>query len=70
MCRVRGKLSIVFVSVAAVGGGEQPHIMGGGVAPTTIVTGGGRGGEGGECGHHVNRRIFEQQALNEQTQQK
>ena len=43
MCGVRGELSIVLVSVAAVGGGEQPHIVGGGVAPTTIVTGWGKG---------------------------
>ena len=41
VCSVRGELSIVFVSVAAVGGGEQLHIVGGGVATTTIVTGGG-----------------------------
>lgn len=43
VCGVRGELSIVLVSVAAVGGGEQLHIVGGGVAPTTIVTGWGKG---------------------------
>ena len=45
MCGVRGELSIVFVSVAAVGGGKQPHVVGGGVASTSIVTG--RGGSEG-----------------------
>lgn len=43
MCGVRGELSVVFVSVAAVGGGEQSHVVGGGVAPTSIVTGRERG---------------------------